>query len=206
MASFTDKNGRDWQINFTVGLVKQIKHTLSVDLLKFDSKILADMMADPITFIDVIWLCVEEQAEAYHADDERIRAAENERRRLASPPLPELPPPLPDRLDERFAYCLDADAVEGAGEALIVALIDFFPSARRPALKALWERTQRAHQRACDLTTKKISEGTKFGQLEDQLIVNLDRDIDQNIDQAISETNGTSSGKSPESPDSTRTH
>lgn len=69
MSSFKDSAGRVWQIDLTVDVLRKIKKTLGVDLLR-DAKILTQIDTDVLAVIDMIFVAVMEQAEKLNVTDE----------------------------------------------------------------------------------------------------------------------------------------
>jgi hypothetical protein len=78
MAKFKDKNGREWQVNFTVGVMRDVKRELGVDLLGPEPVTGAAGIFQNIgTLIDVAWLAARDQAGTV-TDEEFGRALDAE--------------------------------------------------------------------------------------------------------------------------------
>jgi hypothetical protein len=106
MHTFKDNEGRPWTVAINIATAKRVKAVTGINL--YDAvgnglKSLADLLRDPLTLVDVIYLCCEEQAEAKHVTD----------------------------VD--FGRALAGDVIESAIDAFLQALIDFFPDARTRA-------------------------------------------------------------------------
>ncbi|MCA9072402.1 MAG: hypothetical protein KDA84_25935 [Planctomycetaceae bacterium] len=97
MAIFTDINGREWLVNITIGTMQRIKNRLAFDLLNLDEDSLHRLNVDPMLLCDVIWMTVQEEAK-----EENISAT-------------------------AFARSLAGDVFDVCAEALVNALIEFFP-------------------------------------------------------------------------------
>lgn len=103
MNSFTDCEGRKWNIpRLTVGMVQDIAHATEVNLYKAaeDGGKLIEVLFSPFTLAAVLWLLCCEQAEKAGIDE------------------------------VKFAYGLSGESLEQAGEALMGAVIDFFPRSK----------------------------------------------------------------------------
>jgi hypothetical protein len=112
MRFFRDEKGRDWGLHIDVGTIARIRNEFAIDL----SKVLAsreaidELAGDVVKLVDVLWGLVKPQAEA----------------KQVTPAC--------------FAEGLLGDAIENAGDALIEAIIDFFPSRRRELLRQMWTK------------------------------------------------------------------
>jgi len=109
---FKDEKGREWGLHIDVGTIARILNEFAIDL----SKVLAsreaidELAGDVVKLVDVLWGLVKPQAEA----------------KQVTPAC--------------FAEGLLGDAIERAGDALIEAIIDFFPSRRRELLRQMWSK------------------------------------------------------------------
>lgn len=103
---FTDNAGRIWNLEVTVATIRRVKTLLGVNLLESVSGDLMDRMAaDPALLADVVFAVVKPQADTLGVTD------------------------------AQFGESLAGDAVSGASDALIGALVDFFPAAKRGILQ-----------------------------------------------------------------------
>lgn len=109
MATFVDNQGREWAVSLDVAAMKRVRAAVGVDLyraLEGGLKGIAELLADGITFGDVLYVLCREQA--------RDRGV----------------------TDEQFGAAIAGDAVEAAANAFVQAAVDFCPSQRRTALRA----------------------------------------------------------------------
>ena len=113
MANFSDKDGRNWQVNLNVPTIKQIKQILEIDLL--DEKVhevLQQIADDVVLAVDVLYLALKEQLDTAQISD------------------------------EEFGKSLGGDCLNEAVGALVQALINFYPNPqKREFLKRLWEKS-----------------------------------------------------------------
>lgn len=150
--TFRDTNGRLWAVTVTIGTARRVRSLTSVDLLALidNPTELAALAADPVRLVDLLYAVVKPEAD------------------------------LAGITDEAFGESLAGDSIDAATSALLEALIDFFPEARRRILRRI---TDRATQ-ALDTTRTQLAELIDSGKL------------DQLIDQAL--TAGPTSGDSPD--------
>ena len=114
MRTFKDNSGRTWTVELNVHQMKRIRARLGVDLvnviaLDAGGKVKVDLVDrianDPCLLVDILWVCVEEEAKAAGVTD------------------------------EQFGRSLVGDSIETATAAFLDELVDFFPGARRLFLK-----------------------------------------------------------------------
>lgn len=114
MATFVDETGRSWSIRIDVSAIRKVRTKRGVDLAKVmgSQEELQKLLDDPCLWVDVLWDLIEEQAETQGV------------------------------IPEAFAHALIGDSFEAANNALIEAIIDFFPSSRREILRRLLSKVK----------------------------------------------------------------
>jgi hypothetical protein len=115
MASFKDNKGREWNVDITVNDLRRIREKLGVrldDLPKDGFKGLADLMADVVLLVNVVFLLCDEQAAAIKVTD------------------------------EEFGRSLGGDAITDMVDAFIEAYCCFCPSRLRLPLRTLAEKVR----------------------------------------------------------------
>ena len=114
MRTFKDNAGRTWSVTLNVLQMKRIRAHLGIDLvnvitLDAGGKVQVDLVDrianDPCLLVDILWVCVEDEAKAAGVTD------------------------------EEFGRALAGDAIDEATKALLDELVDFFPGAKRLFLK-----------------------------------------------------------------------
>jgi len=114
MRTFKDNAGRMWSVTLNVLQMKRIRAHLGIDLvnvitLDAGGKVKVDLVDrianDPCLLVDILWVCVEDEAKAAGVTD------------------------------EEFGRALAGDAIDEATKALLDELVDFFPGAKRLFLK-----------------------------------------------------------------------
>jgi len=56
MSKFKDNKGREWNLSLTVGLAKDIKEKLGVDLVNINNEIIEKMCVNPYLHVEVLWM------------------------------------------------------------------------------------------------------------------------------------------------------
>jgi hypothetical protein len=153
---FADAGGRKWEVGISVSTLGRVKSLAGINLLDVvdrGSTLLDDLANDPISLCNVLFAIVKPQADALGVTD------------------------------EQFGEALLGDSIADATDALIQAIIDFFPKARRSLL-------QKAFDRAKKIQAGREAEAEgKIGEILDTVEASLSRRSDL-------------SGKAPESAES----
>lgn len=108
MASFRDRNGKEWALSITVASIKRVRDRLGVNLgmiLSDNMKPLADLVSDPVKLVDVIYVLCQPECERCGVTD------------------------------EQFGESLAGDSFEDAVTAFQTALADFFPKRQGDMLR-----------------------------------------------------------------------
>ena len=114
MRTFKDNAGRTWSVTLNVLQMKRIRAHLGIDLvnvitLDAGGKVKVDLVDrianDPCLLVDILWVCVEDEAKAAGVTD------------------------------EEFGRSLAGESIEEATRAFLDELVDFFPGAKRLFLK-----------------------------------------------------------------------
>lgn len=134
MATFVDEAGRSWNIRIDVAAIRQVRAKRGVDLAKVmgSQEELQKLLDDPCLWVDVLWDLVEQQAKTQGVDP------------------------------EAFAHGLIGDSFEAANNALIEAIIDFFPSSRREILRRLLSKVKEMETLSLESVSQQIDSLT-FG-------------------------------------------
>ena len=126
MRTFKDNEGRTWSFALNVYQMKRVRARLGIDLVNVialdpDGKVKVDLVdriagdpcLDPCLLVDILWVCVEEEAKAAGVTD------------------------------EQFGRSLAGDSIEEATRAFLDELVDFFPGAKRLFLKKAVELSRK---------------------------------------------------------------
>ena len=122
MRTFKDNAGRTWSVTLNVLQMKRIRAHLGIDLvnvitLDAGGKVKVDLVDrianDPCLLVDILWVCVEDEAKAAGVTD------------------------------EEFGRSLAGESIEEATRAFLDELVDFFPGAQRLFLKKAVELSRK---------------------------------------------------------------
>lgn len=153
MDSFTDKTGRSWKIELTVGTMEKVKDALKIDLfdpVNEDTQLIAELA--PISaknimlFVDMLYVLCEEQCK--------------------QPKVASSIPPNTDWKEitsAQFGMQLGGDALKGAYEAFYKEWEGFFQSLGRKDLAEVIKRMNELIQEGVDNVVQKIKEITMEG-------------------------------------------
>ena len=129
MRSFIDLAKRKWVVEVTVSTVERVRALTEVDLLTIDvSDLAARLVSDPVLLCNVLYSVCKPQA-----DKE-------------------------DVTDEEFGTGLGGDALDEAVEALLGAMLDFFPQRRRTVFETALEKMRRLETVAHETVMARIQE------------------------------------------------
>jgi len=142
MQTFTDNQGKSWSIEITVATVKELKRDLEVDLMTIAEQgddLLGKLASDPVLLVDALWVVCRDQAEADGIGD------------------------------EAFAGRLGGDSLDEAIMALMEAIADFFPKARRQMLRKMLAKAREAESRLLDQINQKLDSEEMDAEIDRQL-------------------------------------
>lgn len=116
MKSFLDNAGRTWTLAVNVAAIKRVRALCDVDLTKIveldaqgrpSAELLERLANDPVLLVDVLYAVCKPEADANGVTD------------------------------EAFGGAMVGDAIEHATSALLDEVVDFFPEAKRLALRKI---------------------------------------------------------------------
>jgi hypothetical protein len=121
MHSFRDADGRAWNLDVTIPVLRRVRDALGVELLDLadpKSDLFRKVARDPVLLCDMLFVLCQKAAEAESV------------------------------ADEQFGRALRGDALEAATDALMRAIADFFPSGRKAILTSLLDKMSEYDKRA----------------------------------------------------------
>lgn len=105
MASFKDRNGRDWTIKLDGPKIRQIRTDCDgLDIVSTEGSAYDKMYDDPLLLCDALWILVKQEADAAGITG------------------------------EKFFEAVSGDVFDAALKAILEAITDFFPSHKRSML------------------------------------------------------------------------
>jgi len=132
MHLFTDRQGRDWEVEITVATVKRVQDLLKYSLyglLQDEARPLGDLVADPVRLVDTLYVVCRPQAV-------RLQVS-----------------------DEDFGRLFAGDVLERATDAFLAELVDFFPQARaRGALAQILDKGRKLQTILFDRAERELAE------------------------------------------------
>ena len=132
MERFKDASDREWTLTVTVKTVKAIRDELNIDITKmFEPSETMNVIGDPVTFVNVLFIVCREQATVRGLNDEKF--------------------------GEALYDGGDGDVVETARECLIREMLRFFPKARQEMVRATLAKAKELQDVTSDLILKRIS-------------------------------------------------
>ena len=150
MKSFTDNLGRTWTLVVNVAAIKRVRALCGVDLnaiVEIDkennptAELLERLSYDPVLLVDVLYAVCKPEC-----DQKNIS-------------------------DEDFGAAMAGDAIEQATSALLDEVVDFFPTAKRTALRRILNATRRFET----LAKKRLEDLLENGKFEEKLVSELER-------------------------------
>jgi hypothetical protein len=142
MKTFKDSKNVSWDISITVGTIKRIKDITGIDVFEESAKqknIFITVSEDPILLCNILYAICKPQA-----DERKIT-------------------------DEQFGESMGGDAIEVATNCFIEELIDFFPSAKRPAFRKMMAKAESMQKTGIEYITKALDNP----ELEKEMLQNL---------------------------------
>jgi hypothetical protein len=147
MATFKDKNGKEWSIAIDAPTIRTIRQEMSIDLGDPQGKAYDRMVADPVLLVDVLWLLCKEQA---HRDGVT---------------------------DVQFGRALVGDAIEHATDAMLGVIADFFPPQSRALLHAMTAKAAKVRSMGMEKAMAKINDPSLEEGLLAALDERMDREV-----------------------------
>lgn len=155
MATFKDRNGDTWTLDVHIGTLRTVKQRLNIDLLNvMGTNLLQELAGDPENLVDVLYVLCSQQC------DERGKS------------------------DMEFGRLLVGDAIEDAMNALVGALIDFFPKRQREMLRKIWTKVQAAESQQMTMLDRKLAD-TRMDQGINRLLAKSEQEIDRRLNALI---------------------
>lgn len=159
MSTFTDAKDRQWTIAVTVGDIKRVRNEAKIDLGDPTPETMERLATDPVLLVDVLWSLCSVQAKERGVSD------------------------------EEFGRALVGDPIDAATEALIEAVVDFFPGQRRSLLRRANAKAATVRQKAYDLALAKLDDPTLEQQVEKAMQARMDADVQKALTRLNGPTN-----------------
>lgn len=129
MHAWKDTEGRTWSVTVSIDTIKRVKALLKIDLLEAATgDLLARLADDPVLLADVVYAVCQPEAETRGIDD------------------------------TAFGQALGGDAIDDAADALLGALVDFFPKRRRALLAKARQKLDGLQEMTIGLAMKQLDD------------------------------------------------
>jgi len=109
VSTFTDANGTKWEIKLNATLVKDIRDGLGIDIVSLDKDPFARLESDPILLVDVLFMLCEKQCK-----EQSLSSRD-------------------------FGERISPEVLEAAIEAMLEAIINFFPPGKRSVVRSAYQ-------------------------------------------------------------------
>ena len=131
MRTFQDTAGKTWTLSLNIVTAKKIRDALAVDFFDDDiGETVGKIASNPILLADVLWVCVEEQANKEGVSD------------------------------EDFGRALGGDVISHATDSFLDELVDFYPEKKRQLLSTMLQKlrtTEAAYiEKAMSMMTSEV--------------------------------------------------
>ncbi len=129
MHTFKDNAGQEWNVEITVNTIRRVKSALQIDLMGLigDRAFVDKLVGDPETLVNVVYVVCKPQADALGVSD------------------------------EQFGERMGGDSLDDATSALLESFIDFFPSRKRPILRAAMGKLKEIEAGMLDVAEKALN-------------------------------------------------
>jgi len=142
-----------WDLSLNVAKMKRVKSLTDIDLMSVidNPEVLHQLTNDPMKLVDVLFAVIKPQADAVGVTD------------------------------EDFAGDLDGEAIETGVSALLEALVDFFPGARRAMLRRVMDKANKYCHEADAKLQAMLNDGTIDKAIDDALTVGSKSNLSQAV-------------------------
>lgn len=157
--TFTDQDGRSWLCAINIATVRSLKDRIGLDVMSaFEGKLFSELASDPVKLGDALYVICEQQA--------RDRGIS----------------------DWDFGCLLAGDTLDRATDALIEAIIDFFPGSRREILSQIWNKQRQADRQVTAAALRRVNSSAM-----DRMIEKAVSEAELEFDRAMMSGDGSGS-------------
>lgn len=130
MSHFVDRENQTWDVSIGLMVARSLKQRLDLNVNSiFQEETLSSLADDIDQVMDIIWVCVERQAE---------------QRQIS--------------FDVFFGKLMDSDTLEKAFDAFFDAVVEYLPEKKRPAAKKILETLRSVGNKTVDHALRMIDE------------------------------------------------
>ena len=170
MPTFKDTNGREWNVRANVGIIKEVRENLQVNLAALDGKIFERLQDDPELLVNVLWIvCKEDAAKA-------------------------------SITPEKFGEALVGDVIDDATQALTQAIANFFPKRKRELMTLLATKTETLRELQFQKVKARMNDPKNEQRITEALDKAMNQDFENALTQLTSATSSPGSSESSPTP------
>lgn len=170
MPTFKDTNGREWSVRANVGIIKEVRENLHVNLAVLDGKIFERLQDDPELLVNVLWIvCKDEASKA------NVTA-------------------------EKFGEALVGDVIDDATQALTQAIANFFPKRKRELMNLLAAKTESLRELQFQKVKTRLTDPAVDQKITTALETAMNQDFEKALMQLTSATDLPESSESSPTP------
>lgn len=166
MPVFKDRNAKEWTVALDGPTIRAVRQERQVNLGAMDGKVFAEMEADPVLLLDVLWIICRSQAQAAGISD------------------------------VQFGQALVGDAIDGATKALTDAWLDFFPTGKRSLLRSLADKQAALTAKATAQALAKVEDPDLETKLLEATEAKMTRELSELLTRLSGATNSLESSAS----------
>lgn len=158
MSVFKDNNNREWNIKIDAPTIQAVRNELDVDLADLTGATVERLAEDVILLVNTLYVLCRSQAQAANISD------------------------------EQFGEALIGDAIDRATAALLQAITDFFPSAKRQLLAKILKTNEAVRAKGIALAEAKLNDSTILDKISEAMAARLEDELTSALNQLSSAT------------------
>jgi hypothetical protein len=154
MASFKDRNGKNWTIDLDAYLIRDVRKACDgLDLAALNGEAYDKLDADPVLLVDTLWVLCASQANAANISQ------------------------------EQFASALVGDPISYATKALLESIADFSPPEKRELLRAMTNKSAKVREIGMSKALAKINDPSLETAAIEAMEASMDADLQRALTQ-----------------------
>ncbi len=167
MASFKDKNGKEWILALDAPTIKAVRSACTVDLAGLDGAAYEALVNDAVLLVDVLWVICREQAQRDGVTD------------------------------VQFGRALVGDAIEAATSAMLESIADFFQGKKKELLVAIAAKNAKLREIGVAVALAKLNDPELEKQIVAGMEAQMDQTILDQLTRFKKPTDSPDSSESP---------
>lgn len=165
MADFRDAQERSWVLKLDAPSIRAVRDSCGVDLIDLESQAFLSLADDPVLLVDVLWTLCRDQAASQGVTE------------------------------RQFGESLVGDPIQGATEALLKSILDFFPARKRSLLTSLVEESEAIRAQSEQMALDQIRDPRLRKRLADAMEKRIGGELEKILTEFDSATNSQESAE-----------